>query len=64
MDQNEKAKRIGSRFTLFAREGRINEAIEYYESEARFSDDEGLPCSEGAELRTPPMNELYKGVKE
>jgi len=64
MDQNEKALSIGERFTLLAREGKIEYATEYYAREARFADDEVLPCSESADLRTPPMNELYKGIKE
>ena len=64
MDQNEKAKLIGSRFTLLAREGKIDEATEYYECEANFTDDECIQRSSAGDLRTPPMNELYKGIKE
>lgn len=62
MEQNDKAILIARRFTALAQEGKVEEATKYYESEARFTDDEGLPCSEGADLRTPPMNELYKGI--
>lgn len=64
MDQNEKAMSIGERFTRLACEGKTDEATEYYESEARFTDEEVLARSDTADLHTPPMNELYKGIKE
>ena len=64
MEQNEKALSIGESFTALAREGKIDEATEYYEREAHFVDDERIPRSSESDLRTPPMNELYKGIKE
>ena len=56
-------KRVAERFTSLAREGKTDEAIEYYEHNAVF-DDEETALPHGAGLRTPPMNELYKGIKD
>ena len=60
----DKAKRIAGRFTAIAREGGIEKAVEYYEREAVFDDIEIPAPTESRERRTPPMNELYKGLKD
>ena len=60
----EKVKRVAGRFTSLASDGKIEDAVAYYEREAVFCDcPSPLQASEKG-LRTPPMNELFKGVKD
>ena len=63
MNHTDEIKRVAERFTALAREGKTDEAIGYYGRNAVF-DDEEAALPHGAGLRTPPMNELYKGLKD
>ncbi|MBQ9557004.1 MAG: hypothetical protein IJU94_00170 [Clostridia bacterium] len=60
----EKAKRVGERFTSLVREGKIENAVAFFEREAVFGDNESAVRPEIRNPRTPPMNELYKGIKD
>ena len=64
MKNADKAKRISERFTALASEGKIESAVAFFESEAIFDDNESVLRPETSNPCTPPMNELYKGIKD
>ena len=59
-----KAKRIAERFTTFASQGDVAEAVEFFVTEAEFDGRCDRARSEAHNMRTPPMNELFKGIKD
>lgn len=62
---NERIAYVAAHFTELAAKGNVDAAIEYYESEAvNFNDCFSPVQSEEKNLLTPPMNELYKGIKD
>ncbi|MBO4584405.1 MAG: hypothetical protein J5756_04980 [Clostridia bacterium] len=62
---NEKIAHVSARFTELATKGNVDAAIEYYESEAvNFNDCFSPVISDEKNLQAPPMNELYKGIKD
>ena len=60
----DRIERIAERFTAIAREGEVEKAVDYFECEAVFDCGERRRPAETDELRVPPMNELYKGLKD
>ena len=62
---NEKIAHVSARFTELVTKGNVDAAIEYYESEAvNFNDCFSPVKSDEKNLQAPPMNELYKGIKD
>ena len=64
MDINERITTAAATFSDLARSGKTDEAVEYYFSNAAFDGVSPVLRHETDGLHTPPMNELYKGVKE
>ena len=64
MDNKEKAELIAEHFSALARRTEIETAVEYFERYAAFGDESSDPHIKSGEQRTPPMNELYKGISD
>ena len=63
-NSNHEIARVAERFTELASEGKIVDAIEFYERERVFEDGFSPIRPDHKDSRTPLMNELYKGLNE
>lgn len=62
--KNDKTETVAAQFTELARSGKTGEAVEYFFSEAALDGPPPATRASADGLRTPPMNEFYKGVKD